>query len=106
MVSTVTVIASTLGAFVVHDVVHDVVRAVVLPSTEYAKERVLWLSVIRQCLMDAEGRGEIENHLIRRAQKWITRLTHSFLAVCSLAGMSREQAIYLQEQQRQRWPVK
>ena len=98
MVATATVVATLGAALVAYRVVN--------PSTEFSKERVLWLSVIRQCLMDAEGRSEVEPYLMRRAQKWITRLTHSFLAVCSLAGMTREQAIYLQEQQRLRWTPK
>jgi hypothetical protein len=98
MVSTVTVVASTLGVLMAR----DVVRAVVLPSSEYAKERVLWLSVLRQAIMDSEGRGEIEQPLIYRAKKWLTKLTYSFLTVCSLAGMSRDQAVYLQEAQRRK----
>ena len=71
-------------------------------AAEYAKERVLWLSVIRQAILDSEGRGEIEPTLIRRATKWLTRMTYSFLTVCSLAGMSREQAVHLQEMQRRK----
>lgn len=52
--------------------------------------------------MDSEGRSEVEPYLIYRAKKWLTRLTYSFLTVCSLAGMSREQAVYLQESQRRK----
>ena len=95
MVSTSMVVASTMGALVAG----DVVRAV-LQTSEYAKERVLWLSVLRQAIMDSEGRGEIEQPLVYRAKKWLTKLTYSFLTVCSLAGMSREQAVHLQEMQR------
>ena len=94
MVATATVVATLGAAFVAYRVVN--------PSTEFSKERVLWLSVIRQCLMDAEGRSEVEPDLIYRATKWLTRLTHSFLTVCSLAGFSKEQAIYLQEEQRRK----
>jgi hypothetical protein len=97
MVSTGMVVASTMGVLMTG----DVVRAV-LQTSEYAKERVLWLSVLRQAIMDSEGRGEIEQPLIYRAKKWLTRLTYSFLTVCSLAGMSREQAVYLQEAQRRK----
>jgi hypothetical protein len=91
------VVASTMGALVAG----DVVRAV-LQTSEYAKERVLWLSVLRQAIMDSEGRGEIEQPLVYRAKKWLTKLTYSFLTVCSLAGMSREQAVHLQEMQRRK----
>ena len=97
MVSTSMVVASTMGALVAG----DVVRAV-LQTSEYAKERVLWLSVLRQAIMDSEGRGEIEQPLVYRAKKWLTKLTYSFLTVCSLAGMSREQAVHLQEMQRRK----
>ena len=97
MVSTSMVVASTMGALVAG----DVVRAV-LQTSEYAKERVLWLSVLRQPIMDSEGRGEIEQPLVYRAKKWLTKLTYSFLTVCSLAGMSREQAVHLQEMQRRK----
>ena len=97
MVSTSMVVASTMGALVAG----DVVRAV-LQTSEYAKERVLWLSVLRQAIMYSEGRGEIEQPLVYRAKKWLTKLTYSFLTVCSLAGMSREQAVHLQEMQRRK----
>ena len=97
MVSTSMVVASTMGALVAG----DVVRAV-LQTSEYAKERVLWLSVLRQAIMDSEGSGEIEQPLVYRAKKWLTKLTYSFLTVCSLAGMSREQAVHLQEMQRRK----
>ena len=97
MVSTSRVVATTMGALVAG----DVVRAV-LQTSEYAKERVLWLSVLRQAIMDSEGRGEIEQPLVYRAKKWLTKLTYSFLTVCSLAGMSREQAVHLQEMQRRK----
>jgi hypothetical protein len=63
-------------------------------------ERKLWLQVIRQAQFDAEGRGEVEPYLIYRAKKWLTRMTYSFLTVCSLAGMPATQAHYLQEQER------
>jgi hypothetical protein len=66
------------------------------------RERILWLTVIRQAVMDSEGRADVETYLIRRAVKWLTRLTHSFLDVCSLAGMTREQALFLMEAQRRK----
>ena len=97
MVSTVTLaVASTLGVFVAR----DIVRATVLPSSEYAKERVLWLSVIRQAIWDSEGRGEVEQNLIYRAKKWLILPTHAFFTVCSLAGLSRQQALRFQEDRR------
>jgi len=64
------------------------------------RERVLWLTVVRQAIWDAEGRGEVDAILIYRARKWLTRMTHSFLVVCSLAGMTRTQAYRLQEDKR------
>jgi hypothetical protein len=64
------------------------------------QERKLWLTVLRQAQWDAEGKGEVENYLIYRARKWLTRMTRSFLTVCSLAGMPATQAHYLQEQER------
>jgi hypothetical protein len=70
------------------------------------RERILWLTVVRQAIWDAEGRGEVELKLIYRARKWLTKMTHSFLAVCSLAGMSETQAYYLQEEKRKQWPRK
>lgn len=66
------------------------------------RERILWLTVLRQAVWDSEGRGEVDATTIYRAAKWLTRMTHSFLAVCSLAGMPREQAIFLQEEQRRK----
>lgn len=68
-----------------------------------ARERILWLTVLRQAKWDAEGRGEIEPHLQYLAQRWLTKMTRSFLAVCSLAGMPETQAHFLQEQERKRW---
>ncbi len=64
------------------------------------QERKLWLTVLRQAQWDAEGKGEVEDYLIYRARKWLTRMTRSFLTVCSLAGMPATQAHYLQEQER------
>ena len=92
MVATATVVATLGAAFVAYRVVN--------PSTEFSKERVLWLSVIRQCLMDAEGRSEVEPYLIYRASKWLRYPTRAFFTVCSLAGLSRQQAIRFQEDQR------
>jgi len=95
MVSTATVVAATLTTcYVAYRTIN--------PSSEYTKERVLWLSVIKQAIMDSEGRGEIEPNLIYRATKWLRYPTRAFFTVCSLAGMSREQAVYLQEAQRQK----
>lgn len=68
------------------------------------RERKLWLSVIRQAQLDSEGRSEVEPKLIRRAQKWLTKMTRSFYTVCSLAGMPATQAEYLQECERKKWP--
>lgn len=67
------------------------------------RERLLWLQVIRQAQFDAEGRGEVERRLQYLAKRWLTKMTHSFLMVCSLAGMPETQAYYLQEQSRKRW---
>jgi len=67
------------------------------------RERILWLTVIRQCCWDAEGRGEVDAMTRYHAQKWLTRMTRSFLAVCSLAGMPKTQAEYLQEMERKKW---
>lgn len=64
------------------------------------RERILWLTVIKQAIWDSEGRGEIDSTTIYRAVKWLTRMTRSFLTVCSLAGFSETQAYFLQEQQR------
>lgn len=66
------------------------------------RERILWLTVIRQAIWDSEGRGEIDVTTIYRAQKWLTKMTRSFLTVCSLAGMPATQAEYLQEEQRRK----
>lgn len=67
------------------------------------RERLLWLQVIRRAQFDAEGRGEVEPHLRYIAQRWLTRMTRSFLMVCSMAGMPAAQAQFLQEQERRRW---
>lgn len=66
------------------------------------RERILWLTVIRQVIWDSEGRGEIDDQTIYRAGKWLTKMTRSFLTVCSLAGMPKTQAEYLQECQRRK----
>lgn len=69
-------------------------------------ERRLWLTVVRQAIWDSEGRSEVEHHLIYRAQKWLTKPTHAFLSVCSMAGMTETQAYYLQEEMRRRpWAI-
>jgi len=94
MVATATVVAALGAAFVAYRVVN--------PSTEFSKERVLWLSVLRQAITDSEGRGEIEPYRVVRAKRWLTLPMRGFLTVCSLAGMSREQALYLQEAQRRK----
>jgi hypothetical protein len=67
------------------------------------RERLLWLQVIRQAQFDVEGRGEVEPHLRYLAKRWLTTMSRSFLAVCSLAGMPKTQAFYLQEQERKKW---
>lgn len=67
------------------------------------RERMLWLRVIHQAVLDSEGRGEVEPKLVRRAQKWLTKMTRSFYTVCSLAGMPATQAEYLQECERKKW---
>ena len=95
MLSTTTVAAATLCTVVAYRAIN--------PSSEYSKERVLWLTVLKQAIMDSEGRGEVEPYLIYRAKKWMTKMTHSFLTVCSLAGMPSTQAYFLQEQQRLKW---
>lgn len=75
------------------------------------RERILWLTVLRQALWDAEGRGEVEPHLRYLAQRWLTNplnrswLRRSFFTVCSLAGMPETQAEYLQEQERKKWSL-
>lgn len=70
------------------------------------QERMLWLTVVRQCLWDAEGRSEVEPKLIYRAKKWLTKPTYSYLSVCSMAGMTETQAYRLQEEMRQRpWAI-
>lgn len=66
------------------------------------RERILWLTVLRQAIWDSEGRGEIDEMTIYHATKWLTKMTRSFLTVCSLAGMPRTQAEYLQEGQRRK----
>ena len=71
-------------------------------ADDTSKERVLWLTVIKQAVLDSEGFQDVEEPLIRRARKWLTKLTHSFLAVCSLAGLTHQQAILLQEEQRRK----
>lgn len=74
------------------------------------RERILWLTVIKQAQWDAEGRGEVEPRFIYRARRWLTNplerpwLRRSFLTVCSLAGMPETQAQYLQEAERKKWP--
>jgi hypothetical protein len=93
MVSTTATIVATLGA------AHVAYRAV-NPSSEFSKERILWLSVIKQALMDAEGRGEIEPYRIVRAKRWLTRPLRGFFTVCSLAGLSKQQALRFQENNR------
>ena len=92
MVATATVVATLGAAFVAYRVVN--------PSTEFSKERVLWLSVLRQAIMDSEGRSEVEPDLIYRPSKWLRYPTRAFFTVCSLAGLSRQQAIRFQEDQR------
>ena len=67
------------------------------------RERLLWLSVIRQAQFDAEGRGEIDDRLRYLAKRWLTTMSRSFLIVCSLAGMPATQAHYLQEQERKKY---
>ena len=67
------------------------------------RERILWLTVLRQAIWDSEGRGEVDAMTIYHAKKWLTRMTRSFLVVCSLAGMPKTQAEYLQEQERKKW---
>jgi hypothetical protein len=67
------------------------------------RERLLWLAVIRQAQWDAEGRGEVEDHVRYMAKRWLTKMTRSFLVVCSLAGMPAMQAHYLQEQERRKY---
>jgi hypothetical protein len=67
------------------------------------RERLLWLRVIAQAQQDAAGKAEVEPHLQYLAQRWLTKMTRSFLTVCSLAGMPETQAHYLQEQERKRW---
>lgn len=66
-------------------------------------EKKLWLTVVRQAQFDAEGRGEVDARVRYLAIRWLTTLSRSFLAVCSLAGMGKDQAICLQEQERKRW---
>ena len=66
------------------------------------KEKILWLTVIRQAIWDSEGRGEIDDMTIYHAVQWLTKMTRSFLSVCSLAGMPATQAHYLQERQRRK----
>ena len=92
MISTTTAAAATLCAVVAYRAIN--------PSSEYSKERVLWLTVIKQALMDSEGRGEVEPYLIYRAKKWLRLPTKAFYTVCSLAGLSRQQAIRFQEDRR------
>ena len=70
------------------------------------RERLLWLQVLRQAQFDAEGRGEVDATLRYRARKWLTKMTRSFLTVCSLAGMPSTQAEYLQEQERKKHEAK
>ena len=93
MVSTATVVAATLTTcYVAYRTIN--------PSSEYTKERVLWLSVIKQAIMDSEGRGEVEPNLIYRASKWLRYPTRAFFTVCSLAGLSKQQALRFQEDRR------
>jgi hypothetical protein len=93
MVSTTATIVATLGAaYVAYHVVN--------PSSEFSKERILWLSVIKQALMDAEGRGEIEPYRIVRAKRWLTWPLRGFFTVCSLAGLDKQQALRFQENNR------
>jgi hypothetical protein len=66
------------------------------------REKILWLTVIRQAIWDSEGRGEIDDMTIYHATKWLTRTTRSFMTVCSLAGMPATQAEFLQEEQRKK----
>lgn len=67
------------------------------------RERILFLSVIRQAQFDAEGRGEVEPHLRYLAKRWLTTMSRSFLTVCSLAGMPATQAHFLQEAERKKY---
>lgn len=66
-------------------------------------ERKLFLTVVRQAQFDAEGRGEVDQRLVRLAKRWLTTASRSFFHVCALAGLSRNQATLLQEQERGKW---
>ena len=96
MVSTAATIVATLGA------AYAACR-VVNPSTEFSKERVLWLTVIKQAVADAEGRGEIEPYRVVRAKRWLTWPLRGFFTVCSLAGLSKQQALRFQENNRSQY---
>ena len=67
------------------------------------RERLLWLAVVRQAQWDASGRGEVDRRLQYLAKRWLTKMTKSFLTVCSLAGMPATQAHYLQEAERKKY---
>lgn len=73
-------------------------------TVETDAEKKLWLTVIRQAQFDAEGRGAVDGHLRYLAVRWLTKMSRSFLTVCSLAGMPTTQAEYLQEQERRKYP--
>jgi hypothetical protein len=67
------------------------------------REKILWLRVIHQAILDSEGRGEIDLQLQDLAKWWLTNTTRAFLTVCSRAGMPTVQAHLLQEQQREKY---
>lgn len=72
-------------------------------KVEIDAEKKLWLTVVRQAQMDSEGRGEIDQRLVRLAKRWLTTASRSFFHVCALAGLDRLQAEKLLKQERQRW---
>jgi len=64
---------------------------------------MLWLRVIVQAQQDAAGKAEADPRLQYLAQRWLTKMTRSFLTVCSLAGMPATQSHFLQELERKKW---
>lgn len=71
--------------------------------TEYEKEKILWLSVIRLAQSDAEGLGFVSGMARHLAIRWLTVRSRSFEEVCSFAGLSSEQAKLIQELSRTKW---
>jgi hypothetical protein len=64
------------------------------------RERLLWLTVLKQAIWDSEGRSEVDHTTIYRAVKWLTKPTHAYFDVCAMAGMEYQKALCLQELQR------